>query len=224
MVYAPLALPFFLLLFVLFVVFVFVVEMRILAYAYRKVGVRPRYVFAVMLLSLVGSHVNIPLYRVPVQRVLPPQEVWMFGWRYEVPQGIEQGVTVVAINVGGALIPILVSVYLFFRSRMYGRMLIGIALVAVVVHSLARIVPGAGIVVPIFVPPLIAAGVGLLLAFRRAPPLAYVAGSMGTLIGADVLNLGHIAELGAPLVAIGGAGTFDGIVLAGILAAFLAVP
>lgn len=222
MVYAPLALPFFLLLFVLFVVFVFVVEMRILAYAYRKVGVRPRYVFAVMLLSLVGSHVNIPLYRVPVQRVLPPQEVWMFGWRYEVPQGIEQGVTVVAINVGGALIPILVSVYLFFRSRMYGRMLIGIALVAVVVHSLARIVPGAGIVVPIFVPPLIAAGVGLLLAFRRAPPLAYVAGSMGTLIGADVLNLGHIAELGAPLVAIGGAGTFDGVFLTGIIAGLLA--
>lgn len=222
MVYAPLALPFFLLLFVLFVVFVFVVEMRILAYAYRKVGVRPRYVFAVMLLSLVGSHVNIPLYRVPVQRVLPPQEVWMFGWRYEVPQGIEQGVTVVAINVGGALIPILVSVYLFFRSRMYGRMLIGIALVAVVVQSLARIVPGVGIVVPIFVPPLIAAGVGLLLAFRRAPPLAYVAGSMGTLIGADVLNLGHIAELGAPLVAIGGAGTFDGVFLTGIIAGLLA--
>ena len=222
MVYAPLALPFFLLLFVLFVVFVFVVEMRILAYAYRKVGVRPRYVFAVMLLSLVGSHVNIPLYRVPVQRVLPPQEVWMFGWRYEVPQGIEQGVTVVAINVGGALIPILVSVYLFFRSRMYGRMLIGIALVAVVVHSLARIVPGVGIAVPIFVPPLIAAGVGLLLAFRRAPPLAYVAGSMGTLIGADVLNLGNIAELGAPLVAIGGAGTFDGVFLTGIIAGLLA--
>jgi len=222
-IHSPLALPFFLLLLVLFAVLVFVVELRILAYAYRKVGVRPRYVFAVMLLSLIGSYVNIPLYRVPVQRVLlPPQEEWMFGWRYAVPEVIEQGVTVVAINVGGALIPILVSAYLFLRFRMYGRMLIGIALVAVVVHSLARVIPGMGIAVPIFVPPLIAAGVGLLLAFRRAPPLAYVAGSMGTLIGADVLNLGKIAELGAPVVAIGGAGTFDGVFLTGVIAGLLA--
>jgi uncharacterized membrane protein len=220
-IYAPLALPLFLLLLALFAVFVFVVEVRILAYAYRKVGVRPRYVFLVLLLSLVGSHVNIPLYQVPVERVLPPQEVWMFGWRYEIPPVIEQGATVVAINVGGALIPILVSVYLFFRARMYGRMIVGTAIVALVVHSLAQVAPGMGIAVPIFVPPLVAAGVGLALAFRRAPPLAYVAGSMGTLIGADVMNLGRIAELGAPIVSIGGAGTFDGVFLTGIIAGLL---
>ena len=89
-IYSPLALPFFLLLFILLAVFVFVVEVRILAYAYRKVGVRPRYVFAVMLLSLIGSYVNIPLYRVPVVRVLPPQEDWMFGLRYEVPDSIQR--------------------------------------------------------------------------------------------------------------------------------------
>lgn len=221
MIYAPIALPLFLLLLALFAVFIFVVEVRILAYAYRKVGVRPRYVFLVLLLSLVGSHVNIPLYRVPVERVLPPQEVWMFGWRYEIPPVIEQGATVVAINVGGALIPILVSAYLFFRARMYGRMIVGTAIVALVVHSLAQVAPGMGIAVPIFVPPLVAAGVGLALAFRRAPPLAYVAGSMGTLIGADVMNLGRIAELGAPVVSIGGAGTFDGVFLTGIIAGLL---
>ncbi len=222
MIYAPIALPFFLLLLVLLAVFVFVVEIRILAYAYRKVGVRPRYVFLVLLLSLIGSHVNVPLYRVPVERVLPPQEVWMFGWRYQIPPVIEQGATVVAINVGGALIPILVSVYLFFRMRMYGRMIVGTLIVAFVVHSMAKIVPGVGIAVPIFVPPLVAAGVGLLLAYRRAPPVAYVAGSMGTLIGADLWNLGNIAELGAPIVSIGGAGTFDGVFLTGIIAGLLA--
>jgi uncharacterized membrane protein len=220
-IYAPIALPFFLLL-VLLAVFVFVVEIRILAYAYRKVGVRPRYVFLVLLLSLVGSHVNVPLYRVSVERVLPPQQVWMFGWRYEIPPVIEQGATVVAINVGGALIPILVSAYLFFRMRMYGRMIAGTLIVAVLVHGLARIVPGVGIAVPIFVPPLVAAGVALVLAFRRAPPVAYVAGSMGTLIGADLWNLGNIAELGAPIVSIGGAGTFDGVFLTGIIAGLLA--
>jgi uncharacterized membrane protein len=71
-------------------------------------------------------------------------------------------------------------------------------------------------------PPLIAAGVALLLAFRRAPPVAYVSGSMGTLIGADVLNLSQVARLGAPVVSIGGAGTFDGVFLTGIIAGLLA--
>ncbi|PYN11827.1 MAG: hypothetical protein DME06_10810, partial [Candidatus Rokuibacteriota bacterium] len=114
------------------------------------------------------------------------------------------------------------SLYLAVRSRMYWRMLIGIAIVAALVHSWARIEPGLGIAVPIFLPPLIAAGVGLLLAFRRAPPLAYVAGSMGTLIGADLLNLDKIERLAAPIVSIGGAGTFDGVFLTGIIAGLLA--
>jgi len=210
MIYAPFTLLLLLLLVALLAVFVVLVEMRVLAYAYRKVGVRPRYAFAVMLLSLLGSHVNIPLYSVPGQRVLRPHEISMFGRTYIVPDAVETGATVVALNVGGALIPILVSIYLVGRTRLYGRMAIGVAIVATVVHSLAQIVPGVGIAVPMFVPPLVAAGVALLVAFRRAPPVAYVAGSMGTLIGADLLNLDRIAELGAPVVSIGGAGTFTG--------------
>jgi uncharacterized membrane protein len=220
-IYSPLALPFFLFLLVL-AVFLFVVELEVLAYAYRKIGVRPRYVFTLLLLSLLGAHVNVPLYEVPVQHTLPPHAVSMFGWTYVVPGSVERGVTVVAINVGGAVIPILLSLYLFFRSRMYVRMLLGTAIVAVLMHSWARIEPGLGIAVPIFLPPLIAAGVGLVLAFRRAPPLAYVAGSMGTLIGADLLNLDNVAQLGSPIVSIGGAGTFDGVFLTGIIAGLLA--
>jgi uncharacterized membrane protein len=212
----------FLLLVVLFGVFIVVVEMRILSYAYRKIGVRPRYAFLVMLLSLLGSHVNVPLYSVPVEHIVPPHAVTIFGLDYEVPATIVPGSTVIAINVGGALIPILVSLYLFFRSGMPGRMLLGIAIVAVVVNRLAQIVPGVGIAVPMVVPPLAAAAVALLLAFRRAPPLAYVAGSMGALIGADLVNLPHVAELGAPIVAIGGAGTFDGVFLTGIIAGLIA--
>ncbi|SRR5712691_5006227 len=198
----PLALPLLLFGFVLLlVVFVFMVEVRVLAYAYRKIGVRPRYMFLVLLLSLVGSHFNIPLYSVTVP--------------------VEPGVTVVAINVGGALLPLLLSLYLLFHFRMYVRMLVGVVVVAVIVHGLARIVPGVGIAVPMFIPPLVAAGVGLILSFRRAPPVAYVAGSMGTLIGADLLNLPRVAELGAPVVSIGGAGTFDGVFLTGIIAGLI---
>lgn len=195
---SPLTMPLLLLPLVLLGLLILLVEARVLTYAYRKVGVHPRYAFAVMLLSLLGSQVNIPLY------------------------SIDRGATVVALNVGGALIPILVSLYLLVHTGMYRRMLIGVSVVTAVVHSLAQIVPGVGIAVPMIVPPLVAAGVALPLAFRRAPPLAYVSGSMGTLIGADLLNLGKIARLGAPVVSIGGAGTFDGVFLTGILAGLLA--
>ena len=184
---------------------ILLVEVRVLTYAYRKVGVHPRYAFAVMLLSLLGSQVNIPLFTISTHSFTPAH-----------------GPTVVALNVGGALIPILVSLYLLARTRMYGRMLIGVAVVTAVVHGLAQVVPGVGIAVPMIVPPLVAAGVALLLAFRRAPPLAYVSGSMGTLLGADLLNLEQVARLGAPVVSIGGAGTFDGVFLTGILAGLLA--
>ena len=222
MIYTPSAWPFLLLLALLLGVLVFIVEVRVLAYAYRKVGVRPRYVFALLVASLLGSHINIPLYTVRVDRLMPPQAVTFYGWTLIVPQAIEQHATVVAINVGGALIPLLLSVYLFFRLRMYGRMLLGTAIVAVVTHQLAQIVPGVGIAVPVFAPPLIAATVGLILAWRRAPPVAYVAGCMGTLIGADLWNLPDVAAVGAPIVSIGGAGTFDGVFLTGIIAGLLA--
>jgi uncharacterized membrane protein len=195
--------PALVLLLALFALLIFLVEIRILTYAYRKVGVDPRYAFAVMLLSLIGSNVDIGLFSMPgAARASAP--------------------TVVALNVGGALIPILVSLYLAVRTQMYVRMAIGTVVVAAVVNSLAELVPGLGIRVPIIAPPLVAAAVALILAFRRAPPLAYVAGSMGTLIGADLLNLPRIARLGAPTVSIGGAGTFDGVFLVGILAGLLA--
>jgi uncharacterized membrane protein len=52
--------------------------------------------------------------------------------------------------------------------------------------------------------------------------LAYVTGTLGTLIGGDLLNLGRVHDLEASAISIGGAGTFDGIFVTGILAVFLA--
>ena len=219
----PAALPVLLAVFLLLLlVLVFVVELKILRHAYRKIGVPARAMFVVMLLSLVGSHVNIPLWAMPVERVLPPPEVIVFGRTYVALPVPQEGATIVAINVGGALLPVVLSLYLFLRSATRGRMLLGIAIVAVIVHSLARIVPGVGIAVPMFIPPLAAVVVSLILTFRRAPPVAYVSGSMGALIGADLSNLHRIGELGAPVVSIGGAGTFDGVFLTGLIAGLLA--
>jgi uncharacterized membrane protein len=218
----PLALPLLLVGFLAAVVLLIVlVELRVLAYAYRKIGVPPRYMLAVLILTLVGSHFNVPLYSVTVPRLAPPESVTIMGRTYIVPPAFQPETTVVAINVGGALVPVLLSIYLFFRTRLYWRMLVGVAIVAMVTHAFARIVPGIGIAVPMLIPPLAAAAVGLILSWRRAPPVAYVAGSMGTLVGADLWNLARVAELGAPLVSIGGAGTFDGVFLTGIIAGLI---
>ena len=145
-----------------------------------------------------------------------------FGMRYEVPLVENWPGTVIAVNVGGAVIPTLMSLYLLLKHRLWLSGPIAILIVALVLHWLAHPVRGVGIAVPVFLPALITAIVALLLAGGRAAPLAYIAGSLGTLIGADLSNLDQVRGLGAPIASIGGAGTFDGIFLTGILALLLA--
>ena len=127
------------------------------------------------------------------------------------------------MNLGGALIPAILSLYLLIKNRaVRARGLLAVAIVAFVVHLLAQPVHGVGIKVPIFTPPLVAVVVAMVLSWRQAAPLAYIAGSLGTLIGADMLNLGKVQGLGGPIASIGGAGTFDGVFVTGILAVLLA--
>ncbi len=218
----PLMLAFILALFLLIGLLITMIEIGVIGYAYEKMGVNRRYVFTRLLLSLLGSYVNIPIAELPAEQVLTGQEITFFGMRYVIPLVEEWPRTVIAVNVGGAVIPTLLSFYLLLKNGMYGRSFIGVAIVAAIVHGLAQPVRGMGIAVPTFVPPLVAASTALLLSRRSVPALAYIAGSLGTLIGADLLNLGKIQGLGAPVASIGGAGTFDGIFLTGILAVLLA--
>ena len=85
---------------------------------------------------------------------------------------------------------------------------------------MARPVKGFGIAVPALLPPIMAAGLALLIAPQSAPMFAYISGTLGSLIGADLLNLKKIP--GLPIASIGGAGTFDGIFLTGIISVLLA--
>jgi uncharacterized membrane protein len=213
---------FLLVLAVFLVLVVALVELRLLRYAYEKLGINPRYVTALLLLSLFGSYVNIPVAELPGQEVISNRVERFWGVYYVVPEVHEQGRTIVAVNLGGAIIPTFLSLYLIFKNGIFIRSLIGTAIVAAVVHWLAQPVKGVGIAVPTFVPPLLATGVAVLLAWSEAAPLAYIIGSLGTLIGADLLNLSKVQGLGAPVASIGGAGTFDGIFLTGIIAVLLA--
>lgn len=219
--YFPLAWPFLLVLFVLFVIAVVLIELKILTYAYERMGIRHRSVLLILFFSLLGSYINIPVAQLRPEEVVSDRLVTFFGVTYVVPAVERWPGTIIAVNVGGALIPTILSVYLLVSNQLFGKGLLATAIVAAVVHGLAQPVPGVGISVPILVPPLVAAGAAILLSRYHGPPLAYIAGSLGTLIGADLLNLGHIQGLGAPIASIGGAGTFDGVFLSGILAVLL---
>ena len=220
--YLPLPIPFFSILVGVFVFLIVLLQIGALRYAYMRIGLSAGGAMLVLLGSLVGSYFNIPVAELPERHIVSGQEVSYFGMRYVVPVVVEWPETVVAVNVGGALIPGLVSLYLFVRHRLWVRGLLAIALVAALCHLLAQPLPGLGIALPVFVPAIVSALVALLLSLRRAAPLAYIGGSLGTLVGADLLNLGRVQGLGAPMVSIGGAGTFDGIFLTGVLAVLIA--
>jgi uncharacterized membrane protein len=220
--YFPLALPFLFILGFLFLFLIILIEVGVLEYAYAKLGIGSRHMFALLLLTLLGSYVNIPVAELPAEHIYSGQQITFFGMTYVIPSVTAWPRTVVAVNVGGAVIPTLLSLYLLVKNKLFGRGLIAIALVTLVVHLMARPVPGVGIAEPVFIPPLVTTAVALFLSRAYAAPLAYIGGSLGTLIGADLMNITKVQGLGAPVASIGGAGTFDGIFLTGILAVLLA--
>jgi uncharacterized membrane protein len=201
---------------------VVLIQLGILRYAYMRLGVGPGVALLLLFGSLIGSYFNIPVTILPGTPVRSGEIVNFYGMSYVVPVVVQWPGTVIAVNIGGAVIPTLMSAYLVLRYQLWLRAAIAVIAIAVVIHTMATPVRGIGIAVPVFGPVLTTAILAFILSREYAPPLAYIGGSMGTLIGADLLNLDKINGLGAPVASIGGAGTFDGIFLTGILAVLLA--
>ena len=126
--------------------------------------------------------------------------------QYVIPAVTERPGTVIAVNLGGAVIPVVLSIYLIARNKLYLRSAMAVGIVTVAVHIMAYPVPGVGIAEPMFIPPLVTAVVALVISRKHAAPLAYIRGSLGTLIGADLLNLDRIHGLGAPVASTSRAG------------------
>lgn len=191
----------------------------------------PQIAIIAFYISLLGSAINIPLtYIKTVEYGLYYQEINIFGIRWFLPSiGLRERKTLIAINLGGAIIPLAISTYILTRLpqtvNVYMKIAIATIIISITVNKLSRIIPGFGIAVPGFIPPLITALTSI--AISMIPPkcnpafIAYISGTLGTLIGADLMNMNRIPELGASMVSIGGAGTFDGIYLTGIVAAAL---
>jgi uncharacterized membrane protein len=202
--------------------------------AFMKIGFSIEDAFLILLLSLVGSSINIPLTTLRSDApVVQETYIRVFGVAYRVPfRRVTRNETTIAVNVGGAVIPILISAYLLLKFpstlMLAGA---GILIVAIITHSVARPIRGIGIATPALIPPLAAALAAIVLTSIIHVPYcpvdqcrfvtAYAGGVLGTLLGADILNLGKIKNLGAPIASIGGAGTFDGIFLSGFIALLL---
>jgi uncharacterized membrane protein len=203
-------------------------EIGVINYAFGVLGLPPELALMALTASLIGSYINIPLAQIDHGEPHLAEIISTFGVRYRVPLHYARGATTLAVNVGGAIVPILISIYVLSRQpAAIVPSALGALVVALLVHRWARPVRGLGIAIPMFIPPIVAAVTAWVLGalfggYGHVDAIAYVGGVIGTLIGADVANLGKLRELGAPVASIGGAGTFDGVFLTGIVAVLLA--
>jgi uncharacterized membrane protein len=214
MFFSPLTLI--LLIFFLFLpILVFFIQLSLVETALVKLGISASKAVFIIYLSLVGSLVNIPL----VERIVDPVNSLSCPINYPgFPVLGPSGKQIIAINVGGAIIPILICFYLLPKAPLL-KTIIATAISTFVVYKLARPIPMIGVGLPIFIPPLAAVLLAFLFSPRNPLPVAYISGVMGVLIGADLLNLRCLNSPG--VMSIGGAGVFDGIFLVGIISALL---
>jgi len=174
---------------------------------------------------IVGGFVNIPIKRYARDEWMVAHPLAVLGIFDLLSHMVQRRrETIIAINVGGCVIPVALAIYEIFYLG--GHALLAVALASsfnvVVCYAIARPVPGVGLAMPGLVSALLAAVSASLLAPDQAPPVAFIAGVTGPLIGADLFHIGEIRHMTVGIASIGGAGTFDGIVLSGIIAAYLA--
>ena len=198
------------------------IQMGLVSLVFAKLGLSPAQGMLLLLFSLFGSILNLPLTSIKAE--LPDSEI-----KIETVQGVLRipmppfkGKTLIAINVGGCLIPLVFSASLIHRFPLgLPELLISVSLCSIICFLASRPIPGVGIGMMPFIAPITAAIIAITYGGEYAAPLAYITGTLGVIIGADIMHMKDIAKLGTPVAAIGGAGTFDGIFLTGIVAVLL---
>jgi uncharacterized membrane protein len=199
------------------------VQVGILTVAFEKLGLSSHSAFMLLFASLFGSAINLPVMKVKAER--PSLDSVPEQLRELMAQALRkfQGQTVIAVNAGGCLIPLMFSYYLIQFNQINGFKIVAATLIVTAISRWAsRPIPGVGIGMPVFIAPIAAAITALGIDPEHSAPLAYICGTLGVLIGADLLRLKDVRKMGVPLASIGGAGTFDGIFITGIVAVLLA--
>ena len=221
MIYLPVSLLLFALLLLVLPIIWFFLTLDAVQLAATKLGFAPSTGLLFLFLIVISSTINIPLYR--VESRVGSIENWLDVYRRQflgIPFHKVPRITVVAINVGGGLLPTLLAIHQFNQASP-AHILWVITIVTIVSYYAAHIVPGIGIQMNPLLAPLTAALATLVLGSDNAPAVAFAGGVLGTLIGADLLHLKDIESMSSGVLSIGGAGVFDGIVLCGLFAVLL---
>jgi uncharacterized membrane protein len=198
------------------------VQLGMVSLAFEKLGLSHHSAILLLIFSMVGSLINVPLFRLQATTVSPtPIPSWLQGLLRHPPKPFE-GFTTIAVNLGGCIFPLAFSLYLIqlFQIPLYA-LVSSIGLMILISYASSRPISGIGIGMPIFIAPFSAAILALLIYPENSAPLAYICGTLGVLVGADLLRINDIRNMGAPTASIGGAGTFDGIFITGIVAVLL---
>lgn len=204
------------------VILLLILQIGLFSIVLDKLGLAPHSAMLLLIITLIGSGINLPITEIEIPADVEPRPNPFLQW-LPLKQFPSTGKTIIAINVGGALIPMLFSLYLVSISSLtIIQIILAISIVSFICYGVSRPIQGLGIGMPIFIAPFTAAITAILISPQNSAPLAYICGTMGVLIGADILRIKDIPQLGAPIASIGGAGTFDGIFLTGIVAVLLA--
>ncbi|PLZ96418.1 hypothetical protein CEN45_03005 [Fischerella thermalis CCMEE 5198] len=221
MIYLPVSLLLFLLLLLLVPFLWLALAVDVVQIAVAKLGFSPNIAFLLLALVILGSTINIPLYQTQSDIVVANDfiDLWLKEF-WGIPLRKVQRSTIIALNVGGGLIPVLLALYQFTQGNTLAILSVT-AIVTAVSYYAARVVPGIGIQMNPLLAPLTAAVSAMLIASSHAAPVAFAGGILGTLIGADLLHLKDIVAKSSGVLSIGGAGVFDGIALCGLFALLL---
>ena len=132
----------------------------------------------------------------------------------------------VGFDLAGFFIPFFISLKMMIDHRSPIRAsLIGVSVIAVFSYLSSGYVAGEGVIIQnIYAIAIVASIVGIALSKKQwasVGPIAYVSGSLGVLLGADVVRIGDVLSYhpsGFAFASIGGAGVYDAIFLVGVLA------
>jgi uncharacterized membrane protein len=221
MIYLPVSLLLFLLLLLLIPFILFGITLDVVQAAAAKLGFSPSMAILLLLLIFLGSSINLPLYRIESETELLDDLLSLYQrqfWGFPI-QKIQRTV-IVALNVGGGLIPILLALYQFRQASPLAISLVTV-IVTIISYFAAHIVPGIGIQMNPLLAPLAASLAAVLWGGDNVSAVAFAGGVLGTLIGADLLHLKDLQNMSSGVLSIGGAGVFDGIALCGLFALLL---
>jgi uncharacterized membrane protein len=216
--------PLRLLLFIIALTFLIVlVQIGMISIAFDKLGLSEDSAYLLLLCTLVGSLINLPLFSLKADSEFPlkiPVELMRMTF-FKLPPVTDR--ITVTINVGGAVVPVAFSLYLIAQNPLNPfEVAIAVAAVALLSYKISWPMQGVGIGMPMMIAPIVAALIATVLDPQQRAPLAYIGGTLGVLIGADLLRMNDIRKLGSPFASIGGAGTFDGVYITGLVAVLLA--